>query len=106
MKWRSETKILGTESATTDRLQNGSYVVNELFPLWTELVDVDGRVTNEVSQRLVDLRIVGHSSSAEGLDNPIETHLLENEYNFVSDIQKRLPCGQRPSRGQPCPLDP
>ena len=43
--------------------------------IWRELVNVDRRGVLDVSERLVDLLIIGHATSAEGFDHAVKTDL-------------------------------
>ena len=55
--------------------EDGADVIDELLALWTKSVDIDGGVFDKVLESLVDLGVVWHSPSAEGLDHTVKTHL-------------------------------
>ena len=52
-------------------------VINKFATFWGEFVDVDGRIREDIGESVIDLVVVWHAASAEGLNNSIESHLGE-----------------------------
>lgn len=52
-------------------------VIDELFSLWRELVDLDGGMVGDITQSLVDLKVGGKFSLAKSVNHAVEANLIE-----------------------------
>jgi hypothetical protein len=56
-------------------LEKFTNIIDELATFWGEFVDVDGGMRVDIGEGVIDLMVVWHTATAEGLDNAIEAHL-------------------------------
>ena len=71
--------LLDHQASSAD---NVAGVLDELLAIGRELVNVDGRVVEDIVESLVDLGVVGHATFAEGFDDAIQTNLRHCQQEY------------------------